>query len=74
MSETENDEPARDDGLETLYTITDLSLYLKVSTSTIYRMINDGALRGSRIGRSLRFTKKNIEDMLDYCKVNKNDF
>lgn len=53
--------------LEPLFTIRDLAGYLQVSTTTVYRLIKDGTLTGTRIGQSLRFTRKNIEDLLELC-------
>ena len=38
----------------------------------MYRFIKDGALTGTRIGQSLRFTRKNIEDLLELCVVDAN--
>lgn len=58
--------------LEPLFTIKDLAAYLQVSTTTVYRLIKDGALTGTRIGQSLRFTRKNIEDLLELCVVDAN--
>ena len=58
--------------LEPLFTIRDLAGYLQVSTTTVYRLIKDGALTGTRIGQSLRFTRKNIEDLLEACAVDSN--
>lgn len=54
-------------GLEPPFTIKDLAAYLQVSTTTVYWPIKDGALTGTRIGQSLRFTRKNVEDLLDFC-------
>lgn len=56
-------------GLEPLFTIKDLDTYLQVSTTTVCRLIKDGALTGTRIGQSLRFTRKNIEDLVELCVV-----
>lgn len=56
-------------GLEPLFTIKDLDTYLQVSTTTVYRLIKDGALTGTRIGQALRFTRKNIEDLVELCVV-----
>lgn len=56
--------------LEPLFTIKDLATYLQVSTTTVYRLIKDGALTDMRIGQSLRFTCKNVEDLLDFCAFN----
>lgn len=54
-------------GLEPLFTIKDLAAYLQVSTTTVYRLIKDGSLTGTRIGQSLRFTRKNVENLLEFC-------
>ena len=59
-------------GLEPLFTIKDLAAYLQVSTTTVYRLIKDGALTGTRIGQSLRFTRKNVEDLLELCAFDEN--
>ncbi|MCI2192547.1 MAG: helix-turn-helix domain-containing protein [Ancrocorticia sp.] len=56
-----------------LFTTSEIAEYLQVSTSTVYRLIRDGALKGVRVGQSLRFTRKNIEDFLDSCAVDEND-
>lgn len=56
-----------------LFTITEVAKYLQVSNTTVYRLIKDGALCGVRIGQSLRFTRKNIEDLLELCAVDAND-
>lgn len=67
MKQTTMDIPAGILGLEQLFTINELAKYLQVSSTTVYRLIEDGALTGTRIGQSLRFTRKNIEDLLDSC-------
>ena len=59
-------------GLEPLFTFKDLATYLQVSTTTVYRLIKDGTLPGTRIGQSLRFTRKNSEDPLEFCVVDAN--
>ncbi|MCB6761520.1 helix-turn-helix domain-containing protein [Adlercreutzia equolifaciens] len=52
-----------------LFTISELADYLQVSTATVYRLMRDGVLVGVRIGSSLRFTQKNIEDLLENCAI-----
>lgn len=52
-----------------LFTISELADYLQVSTATIYRLMHDGTLVGVRVGSSLRFTRKNIEDFLENCAI-----
>lgn len=63
----------RFDAMPPLFTMSEVAEYLQVSTSTVYRLIRDGALKGVRVGQSLRFTRKNIEDFLDSCAVDEND-
>lgn len=58
-------------GLEPLFTIKDLAAYLQVNTTTVYRLIKDGALTGTRIGQSLRFTRKNVEGLLERRAVDR---
>ena len=58
-------------GLEPLFTIKDLAASLQVNTTTVYRLIKDGALCGVRIGQSLRFTRKNVEDLLERRAVDR---
>ena len=36
----------------------------------VYRLTKDGALAGTRIVQSLRFTRKNVEDLLGLCAFN----
>jgi hypothetical protein len=36
----------------------------------VYRLTKDGALAGTRIGQNLRFTRKNVEDLLGLCAFN----
>lgn len=69
----EESEDERLDTMPPLFTISEVAKYLQVSTTTVYRLIRDGALKGTRIGQSLRFTRKNIEDLLENCAVDKND-
>ena len=42
------------------------------SSATVYRLMRDGVLVGVRIGSSLRFTQKNIEDLLENCAIDAN--
>lgn len=42
-----------------------------MSTTTVYRLIKDGALTGTRIGQSLRFTRKNVEGLLERRAVDR---
>ncbi|MDU6011741.1 MAG: helix-turn-helix domain-containing protein [Slackia sp.] len=42
-----------------------------MSTTTVYRLVKDGALTSTRIRQPLRFTRKNIEDLLEQCTVDR---
>lgn len=65
-------EKAAPAGLEPLYSIKEVAAYLQVSTTTVYRLMRDGALRGARVGQSMRFTRTNIEDLLELCAADAN--
>lgn len=65
----ENDRAEKASSMPPLFTITELADYLQVSTATVYRLMRDGVLVGVRIGSSLRFTQKNIEDLLENCAI-----
>lgn len=66
---TENDCTEKTVPMPPLFTISELADYLQVSTATVYRLMRDGVLEGVRIGSSLRFTQKNIEDLLENCAI-----
>ena len=38
---------------------------------TVYRLVKDDVLTSTRIRQSLRFTHKNIEDLLEQCTVDR---
>jgi excisionase family DNA binding protein len=59
-------------GLEPLFSIREVAAYLQVSTSTVYRLMRDGALKGVRVGQSVRFTRGNIQDFLEGCAFDAN--
>jgi len=42
---------------------------LKVDRITIYRMINDGRLKGNKIGQQWRFSRSDVEDLLNGLKL-----
>lgn len=45
-------------------TITDLSTYLKISKSTLYKLVREGAVPCQKIGRHWRFHKDAIDEWL----------
>ena len=52
-------------GLEPLFTITQVARHLRVSSTTVYRLAKDGALLCRRIGQALRFTRSDVETLLE---------
>lgn len=47
-----------------IMTLAEVSKYLRLSMSTVYRMANDGKLPVSKIGRRWRFRKSTIDQFL----------
>lgn len=52
--------PAEATAAEVL-TIDELSAYLKIAKSTLYKLAQDGKLPGQKIGKHWRFRKANID-------------
>jgi excisionase family DNA binding protein len=50
--------------LTPLYTVSEVTEYLQVSPSTVYRMVQDGRLVGMRLGNTIRFTPDNLAQMI----------
>lgn len=46
-------------------TIGELSKYLKISASTLYKLANDGRLPGQKVGRHWRFHKDAVDSWLN---------
>ena len=49
---------------DSVLTITELSAYLKISKSTLYKLAQEGKLPGQKIGRHWRFHKVVIDRWL----------
>ncbi len=49
---------------DSVMTITELSAYLKISKSTLYKLAQEGKLPGQKIGRHWRFHKVVIDRWL----------
>jgi len=47
--------------LSTVLTIDDLAEYLKISKSTLYKLAQEGALPGQKVGRHWRFHRDAID-------------
>ena len=46
-------------------TLEELSLYLKISKSTVYKLVQDGRIPGQKLGKQWRFGKKAIDEWLN---------
>lgn len=49
---------------DTVLTIGDLASYLKISKSTLYKLAQNGALPGIKVGRHWRFHKEAVDAWL----------
>lgn len=45
-------------------TLEELSVYLKISKSTLYKLVQEGRLPGQKIGKQWRFGKQGIDQWL----------
>lgn len=50
---------------EPVLTLDELSDYLKVSKSTLYKLVQGGKIPGSKVGKHWRFRKSTIDRWLD---------
>lgn len=48
-----------------IMTIKELSEYLKIAKSTLYKLAQEGRLPGQKVGRHWRFRKETIDSWLD---------
>jgi excisionase family DNA binding protein len=49
---------------DTVLTIDDLSVYLKIPKSTLYKLVREGKVPSQKVGRHLRFHREAIDDWL----------
>ena len=54
-------------------TIEELSAYLKIPRSTLYKLVREGRIPSQKIGRHWRFRKVAIDRWLDETKPSKPD-
>lgn len=52
------------EGAEKILTIEELSAYLKISKSTLYKLVREGKIPCQKIGRHWRFSKAAIDRWL----------
>ena len=46
-------------------TIDELAVYLKVSKSTLYKLVQEGKVPGQKVGKHWRFRRETIDEWLD---------
>ncbi|MBN1940365.1 MAG: helix-turn-helix domain-containing protein [Candidatus Aminicenantes bacterium] len=49
---------------ENILTIEELSIYLKISVSTLYKLAREGKLPAKKVGRHWRFHKRAIDQWM----------
>lgn len=49
---------------DSVMTIDELSVYLKIAKSTLYKLAQEGRLPGQKVGRHWRFRKETIDRWL----------
>ena len=49
-----------------ILTIEELAIYLKVSKSTLYKLVQEGKVPGQKVGRHWRFRREVIDRWLDH--------
>ena len=52
-----------------ILTIEELSVYLKISKSTLYKLVREGKVPSQKVGRHWRFRKKAIDRWLDETRT-----
>jgi excisionase family DNA binding protein len=55
--------------MDEILTAEEAAELLKVHKRTVYRLAEEGAIPGTRIGHRWRFSKKNILDMVSKCEA-----
>ena len=53
------------DQADVVMTIEELSIYLKIPKSTVYKLVQDGRIPGKKLGKQWRFGKKAINEWLN---------
>ena len=52
--------------LDTVMTIAELSKYLKISRSTLYKLAQEGKLPAQKVGRHWRFHREAVDEWLKH--------
>ena len=62
-----------DEKIDDVLTIKELSVYLKISKSTLYKLVREGKVPSQKVGRHWRFRKKAIDRWLDETRAEEPD-
>lgn len=49
---------------DTVLTVEELSVYLKIPKSTLYKLVREGKIPSQKVGRHLRFHRESIDEWL----------
>jgi excisionase family DNA binding protein len=55
-----------------IFTIDELSIYLKIPKSTLYKLVREGALPCQKVGKHWRFHKEAIDEWMKQRPLNNN--
>jgi len=61
------------DKTQQVLTIDELSDYLRISKSSLYKLAQDGKVPGQKVGRHWRFRRDTIDRWLDEGNISPND-
>jgi excisionase family DNA binding protein len=50
--------------VDEVMTIREVSLYLRLAQSTVYKLVNEGKLPGRKVGGTWRFSKQRLDEWL----------
>ena len=62
-----------DEKLSDVLTIEELSFYLKIPKSTLYKLVREGKVPSQKVGRHWRFRKEAIDRWLDETRAEEPD-
>ncbi len=62
-----------DEKLGAVLTIEELSVYLKIPKSTLYKLVREGKVPSQKVGRHWRFRKEAINRWLDETRAEEPD-
>lgn len=51
--------------VDEIMTLEELSIYLKIPKSTVYKLVQEGRIPGQKLGKQWRFGKKAIDEWLN---------